>query len=68
MPKLTSPSIVSIDLNGHKTRQVFIGDIMTICKTYLNKALGALQILCVDMIDHKGMVLITLNVTTHLIQ
>jgi hypothetical protein len=37
--KLTSPSIVSIeDFKSHRTGKVFIGDIMVIYNTYLDKA------------------------------
>jgi hypothetical protein len=68
-PRYTASTIVSIeDLNSRRTGQIFVGDIMAVYNTYLDKTNKSRRILRADMTDEKGIMTITLIVPTHLIR
>jgi hypothetical protein len=55
-------NIVSIeDLNSHRTGEVFIGDVMVVYNTYLDKANRSHKILHADMTNENGMMTVTLT-------
>ena len=69
MSKLVTPKILSIEgLNSRRTGQVFIGDIMVIYSTYLDKENKTRSIMRVDMTDKEAMMTVTLTIPTQLVQ
>jgi hypothetical protein len=67
--RYTPPNIVSIeDLNSRRVGELFIGDIMVVYSTYLDKVNKTRKILRADMTDEHGMLTVTLTIPAHLIQ
>jgi hypothetical protein len=55
--------VLSIEgLNNHQTRQVFVGDIMVVYSTYLDKGKKGRSIMCDDMTNKEAMMTVTLTV------
>jgi hypothetical protein len=66
--KLITPNILSIKgSNNHQTGQVFVGDIMVVYNTYLDKANKNRCIVCDDMTDNGSMMAVTLTIPTQLV-
>jgi hypothetical protein len=55
-------------LEQSQTGEVFIGDVMVVYNTYLDKVNRSCKILRVDMTDENGMMTVTLTVPAHLIE
>jgi hypothetical protein len=55
-------------LNSRRTGDLFIGDVMVVYNTYLDKVNKSRKILRADMTDENGMMTVTLTVHAHLIQ
>jgi hypothetical protein len=67
--KLITPNILSIEgLNNLRTGQVFIGDIMVMYNTYLDKENKTRCIMHADMTDNEAMMTVTLTIPTQLVQ
>jgi hypothetical protein len=63
--KLVTPKILSIEgLNSRRTGQVFIGDIMVIYSTYLDKPNKTRSIIRADMTDKEALMIVTLTIPT----
>jgi hypothetical protein len=61
--------VLSIEgLNNCQTGQVFIGDIMVVYSTYLDKENKSRSIMRVDMIDKDATMTVTLTVPPQLVQ
>jgi hypothetical protein len=68
MSKLIPPNILSIEgLNNHQTGQLFIGDIMAVYSTYLDKANKSRCIMRAYMKDNEAMMTVTLTIPTQLV-
>jgi hypothetical protein len=66
--RLVTPKVLSIEgLNSRRTRQVFIGDIMVVYSTYLDKANKSRSIMRADMTGKEAMMTITLTIPTQLV-
>jgi hypothetical protein len=60
--------VLSIEgLNSHQTGQVFVGDIMVVYSTYLDKANKSRSIMHVDMTDKDAMMIVTLTIPPQLV-
>jgi hypothetical protein len=69
MSRVVTPKVLSIEgLNNHRTGQVFIGDIMVVYNTYLDKANKTRSIMRADMTDKEALMTVTLNIPTQLVQ
>jgi hypothetical protein len=67
--KLIPPNILSIEgLNNRRTGQLFIGDIMVVYSTYLDKENKSRCIMRADMTDNEAMMTVTLTIPTQLVQ
>jgi hypothetical protein len=55
-------------LNSRRVGELFIGDVMVVYNTYLDKVNKSRKILRADMTDENGMLTVTLTVPAHLIQ
>jgi hypothetical protein len=55
-------------MNSRQTGQVFVGDIMVVYNTYLDKANKSRSIMHADMIDKDAMMTVTLTVPPQLVQ
>jgi hypothetical protein len=61
--------VLSIEgLNNHQTKQLFIGDIMVIYRTYLDKENKSRSIMCADMTNKEAMMIVTLIVPPQHVQ
>ena len=59
--------VLSIEgLNNHRSGQVFIGDIMVVYNTYLDKANKSRSIMHADMTDKEAMMIVTLTIPRQL--
>jgi hypothetical protein len=66
--KLVTPKILSIEgLNSRRTGQMFIGDIMFVYSTYLDKVNKTRSIMCADMTDKEDMMTVALIIPTQLV-
>ena len=67
--RVVTPKVLSIeDLNNRRTGQVFVGDIMVVYSTYLDKENKTRSIMHADMTDKEGMMKVTLTIPTQLVQ
>ena len=67
--KVSTLDIISIkDLNSHRTGQIFVGDIMVTCNTFLDNNKKSRPIMRADMTNEKGIMTVTVIVPTQLIQ
>jgi hypothetical protein len=67
--KLIPTNILSIEcLNNHRTGQMFIGDIMVVYSTYLDKENKSRCIMHTNMIDNEAMMTVTLTIPTQPVQ
>jgi hypothetical protein len=55
-------------LNSRQTGQVFVGDIMVIYSTYLDKENKTSSIMRADMTDSESLMTVTLTISTQLVQ
>ena len=61
--------VLSIEgLNSHQTGQLFVGDIMVVYTTYLEKENKSRYIMCADMTDEDAMMTVTLTVPPQLVE
>jgi hypothetical protein len=65
---VTSKVLSIEDLNSRQTGPLFIGDIMVVYTTYLDKANKNRSIMHADMIDKDAMMTVTLTVPPQLVQ
>jgi len=66
---VVTSKVLSIEgLNNCQTGQVFVGDIMVVYTTYLDKANKSRPIMCADMTDKDAMMTVTLTVPPQLVQ
>jgi len=66
--RVVTSKVLSIEgLNNRQTRQVFVGDIMIVYSTYLDKAKKSRSIMRVDMTDKDTMMIVTLTVPPQLV-
>jgi hypothetical protein len=66
--KLVTPKILSIEgLNSRRTGQVFIGDIMVVYSTYLDKENKTRSIMRAEMTDKEALMTVTLTIPTQLV-
>jgi hypothetical protein len=67
--RVVTSKVLSIEgLNNHRTGQVFIGYIMVIYSTYLDKENKIRFIMHADMTDKEAMMTVTLSVPPQLVQ
>jgi hypothetical protein len=67
--RVVTSKLLSIEaLNNHQSGQVFIGDIMVVYSTYLDKENKSRSIICADMTDKDTMMKVTLTVPPQLVQ
>jgi hypothetical protein len=65
---VTSKLLSTEALNSRQSGQVFVGAIMVVYSTYLDKEKKIRSIICADMIDKDAMMTVTLNVPPQLVQ
>jgi hypothetical protein len=65
---ITSKLLSTEALNNRQSGQVFVGDIMVVYSTYMDKEKKSRSIICADMTDKDAMMTVTLTLPPQLVQ